>query len=345
MHQEHDPATVEAAPHHIPCAIVKNTHSRTVRKAILIYNPSSGQKRARRAEAIARAAGILSAAGVEAAIRATTGAGSAICQARDAVTDGFDTIIACGGDGTVNEVLNGVMLAGPDANVAIGVIPLGSGNILATDLRLPRNPEAAARALLAYEPRELHPGVISYESKAGPQKRWLIVVAGVGADAELMERTPVTFKERYGIYAYFLGMARMTLRRYFPMFQVEWLAADGSRCSAEVALVLAIRASRFPGLLRRVRLDADLGRNDYRLLLFQTGKVRHFISCFFSLASGYNWRTPQVEFTFSTWFRCTPLTDHVATPCEADGELLGTLPVEVGLETRTFKLLMGKRSH
>jgi diacylglycerol kinase family enzyme len=314
-----------------------------VRKAILIYNPSSGQKRARRAEYILRAAEVLRAAGVEAVTRTTTGAGSAISQAQAAATEGFDTIIACGGDGTVNEVLNGVMLAGPDTNAAIGVIPLGSGNVLGTDLRLPRNPEAAARALLAYEPCEVRPGVISYESKTGPQKRWLIVVAGVGADAELMQRTPVSIKERFGIYAYFLGMARMTLRRYFPMFQVEWLAADGSRRSAKVALVLAVRASRFPGLLRWVRLGADLGRDDYRLLLFQTEKVRHFINCFFSLASGRNWRTPQVEFTYSTWFRCTPLSGEIATPCEADGELLGTLPVEVGLETRTFKLLMPKR--
>jgi diacylglycerol kinase family enzyme len=311
-----------------------------VRKAILIYNPSSGQKRAHRAEYIVRAAEVLRTAGVEAVTRATTGAGSAICQARAAVAAGFDTVIACGGDGTVNEVLNGLMLAGPDANAALGVIPLGSGNLLATDLRLPRNPEAAARALLAYEPRELHPGVISYGSKSGPQRRWLTVVAGVGADAELMQRTPVSIKERYGIYAYFLGMARMTLRRTFPTFQVEWLAQDGSHRTAKVALVLAIRAGRFPGLLRRVRLEAELVRNDYRLLLFQTNKVRHFINCFLSLASGCNWRTPQVEFAYSTWFRCTPLTDGVAIPCEADGELLGMLPVEVGMETRTFKLLM-----
>ena len=75
-----------------------------MRKAFLIYNPTSGQSRARRAEKIARSAEVLRAAGVEAETCATTDAGSAIRQTQQAVVAGFDTIIACGGDGTVNEV-------------------------------------------------------------------------------------------------------------------------------------------------------------------------------------------------------------------------------------------------
>ena len=75
-----------------------------VHKAILIYNPASGQNRERRSEQVLRAAEVLRAAGVEAQTCATTGAGSAIRQAQQAAAVGFDTIIACGGDGTVNEV-------------------------------------------------------------------------------------------------------------------------------------------------------------------------------------------------------------------------------------------------
>ncbi len=312
-----------------------------MQKAILIYNPASGQKRARRSEHIVRAAAVFRAAGVEAETCATTGAGSAIRQTQQAVAAGFDTVIACGGDGTVNEVLNGLMLAGSNTGVALGVIPLGSGNLLATDLRLSRNPEIAARALLAYEPRELHPGVISYGTKSGTERRWFIVAAGVGADAELMYRTAVGIKERFGIYAYFLGMARMTLRRHFPMFQVEWEAGDGTRRTGKVALVMAVRANRFPGLLRRVRLGGALQRNDYRLMIFQTDRVRHFINTFASLASGWNWKVPQVEFAYSARLCCTPLAPgDAAIHCEADGEVLGTLPVEVAIEPRTFTLLM-----
>src|SRR5262249_6038374 len=123
-----------------------------MKKAVLIYNPASGRKRARRAEQIARAAEILRAADVEAETCPTTGAGSAIDQARQAVAGGADTVIACGGDGTVNEVLNGLMRAGGHAASNLGVIPLGSGNLLATDLCLPKETEAAARVLLTYPP-------------------------------------------------------------------------------------------------------------------------------------------------------------------------------------------------
>ncbi len=65
----------------------------------------------------------------------------------------------------------------------LGVIPLGSGNLLATDLLLPKEPAAAARALLTYQPRDVCPGVITYQTKAGQEKRYVIVAAGVGADA------------------------------------------------------------------------------------------------------------------------------------------------------------------
>lgn len=311
-----------------------------MKKAILIYNPASGQKRARRAQQIVRAVEVMRAAGVEAETSATTGAGSAIRQTQQAVAAGFDTILACGGDGTVNEVLNGLRLAGPGATAALGVIPLGSGNLLATDLRLSRNPETAARALLTYQPRELHPGVISYGTRSGTERRWFIVAAGVGADAELMYRTAAQVKERFGIYAYFLGMTRMIFSPHLPMFQVEWEAGDGTLRAGRVALVMAVRASRFPGLLRRVRLGGGLERNDYRLMLFHTDKVRHYLNCFASLASGGNWKVSQVEFAYSTRLRCTPLAPGAAIHCEADGELLGTLPVEVAIEPRTFRLLM-----
>jgi len=211
---------------------------------------------------------------------------------------------------------------------------------------MPRNPEAAARALLRYQARDLQPGVISYQTTAGEERRYFTIAAGVGADAELMYRTAKGGKERWGIYAYFLEMARMTLRHDFPMFQVEWLKADGSHGKAEAALVMALRSKKFPGVLRRVRLGSELARNDYCLMLFRTQKIRHFLNFFASVTSGWNWKVAQVDLPFSTWFRCTPLqaNEGQAIHSEADGELLGTLPVEVSIHPGTFKLLMPEQS-
>src|SRR5215510_1049492 len=313
-----------------------------MQKAILIYNPSSGRRRQQRADQVAQALAVIRGAGITAESCATTHVGSAVSQAQEAASSGFDTVIACGGDGTANEILNGIMLSGCDATMA--VLPFGSGNLLATDLLLPQNAEAAARVLLRYKPRALQPGLLTYQDKSGPRQRYFIVAAGVGCDADLMYRTGVQAKERYGIYAYFLEMFRMTLRRRFPMFKVEWKDEQGACHTGEVSMVMAVRSRKFPGLLRRVKLGAELIRNDYRLMLYHTNKVRHFLNYFASVVSGMNWKVPQVELASSTWFRCTPLVSqqNAMIHSEVDGELLGTLPVEVSIEPRTFKLLMSE---
>jgi diacylglycerol kinase family enzyme len=270
---------------------------------------------------------------------ATTHAGSAIEQARAAAESGFDTLIACGGDGTANEVLNGVMAS--SRRPVLGVIPLGSGNLLATDLRLPRNPVAAAQALLQYKPREIQPGVITSQGSTGKDERYFIVAAGVGSDAELMYRTAVESKERWGRNAYFLEMARMTVHGNYPMFRVEWEDGAGRRTQEQASLVMAIRAQRFPGLLRLVNLGSSLLQPHYRLLLFRTDKVRHFLHYFASVVSGRNWRVPQVAVVESQWLRCTPLdtaAGHIHA--QADGELLGRAPAELSIAQQTFPLLM-----
>jgi diacylglycerol kinase (ATP) len=308
-------------------------------KILLLYNPASGQRRERRAEFISKIARVFASAGVKTETSPTTHKGSAISQAEQAAAAGFDTIIACGGDGTANEVVNGLMRGGSPA--ALGVVPLGSGNLLATDLRLPVHPLAAAKKLLQYSPRPIRPGVITTHMQKGADSRHFLVAAGVGADADLMYRTAVEVKERWGRKAYFLEMARMTLRPNFPMFQVEW-EAKGKMRTEQVALVMAIRAQRFPGILRRVRLGSSLTQNDYRLLLFKTDSVPRFLNYFMSVASGFNWSVRGVEVVSADSFRCTPLENGPAASihAEADGELLGRLPVEVSIADKSISLLM-----
>ena len=141
-----------------------------MKKAFLIYNPASGRKRKERAECVARVAAIFRNAGVQVETAPTTAAGSAVRQAQEAAEAGFDTIVACGGDGTANEALNGLMQSSA-GDVALGLVPLGSGNLMAYDLRLPSDPLAAAQKLLRYQPRAFRPGLVSCQGKDGPQQR------------------------------------------------------------------------------------------------------------------------------------------------------------------------------
>ncbi|MGZ4846048.1 MAG: diacylglycerol/lipid kinase family protein [Candidatus Angelobacter sp.] len=309
-----------------------------MKKAFLIYNPASGRRRKKRKQDIARVEEILRAAGVQVEACATTHIGSAIQQVQEAAGRGFDTVVACGGDGTANEALNGIMRA--SADVALGLVPLGSGNLLASDLGLPSDPVEAAKKLLTYQPREFRPGLVCSQGENGPEKRYFLVAAGVGADAELMYRTEVEAKEFWGRNAYFLEMARMALHRRYPMFHVEWEDEQGKRRQGEAMLAMCVRAGTFPGLLSLVNLGTSLLRHDFCLLLFQTDKIRRFLSYFAGVATGRNWKVEDVDAIHTKWFRCTAIPGMDAVHSQADGELLGTLPAELTIESRPVKLLM-----
>ena len=113
-----------------------------MRRAALFYNPLSGRRKKYRLHDVESASSVLRNAGVEVDVAPTRAASDAAEQVRAAIRDGFDTIVACGGDGTIHDVLQG--LAGKDA--ALGIIPLGTANALAHDLRVPMNPKPAAEA-------------------------------------------------------------------------------------------------------------------------------------------------------------------------------------------------------
>ncbi|HEY1526011.1 MAG TPA: diacylglycerol kinase family protein [Candidatus Angelobacter sp.] len=314
-----------------------------MQKAFLIYNPASGRRRAKRMQDIARVVEVLRAAGGEVETCATTHAGSAIQQVREAAGRGFDTVIACGGDGTANEALNGIMRAssiGTSGDVALGLVPLGSGNLLASDLGLPSDPVTAAKKLLTYQPREFRPGLVTSQGANGQEKRYFLVAAGVGSDAELMYRTAIRAKERWGRNAYFLEMARMAIQGGYPMFEVEWEDEQGNRRHGAAMLAMCVRAGTFPGLLSLVNLGTSLLRHDFCLLLFRTNKVRRFLSYFAGVATGQNWKVKDVEAIHTKWFRCTAIPGMKAVHSQADGELLGTLPAELTIESRPVKLLM-----
>src|SRR5947209_2768362 len=112
-----------------------------MQRIALIYNPASGQGPARRDALIAQIASVFRSAGIAVDAIPTYAANTAGPIAKEAIANGCDTVIGCGGDGTIHEILQS--MAG--SSVALGVIPLGTANALAADLGLPRNPVRAAR--------------------------------------------------------------------------------------------------------------------------------------------------------------------------------------------------------
>src|SRR3954469_14982964 len=153
-----------------------------MRNVALIYNPSSGSQHALRVQKVEAAAAVLRAVGIATSLIPSRAAGSAGEQAHEAIANGHDAIFACGGDGTVQDVLQGIVEK--HAEVPLGLVPLGTGNVLAYDLGIPNDPAAAIRAQLNFTPQKIAAGKVEYRSKqdGSPQQKYFTVMTGVGAD-------------------------------------------------------------------------------------------------------------------------------------------------------------------
>src|SRR2546426_39543 len=154
-------------------------------RALLIPNPFAARADARAVTAILR---ILGRGGWNVDLRTTTGPGDARRIAEQARDEGFDVLVSHGGDGTAMQVAAG--LAG--TGIALGLIPGGTGNVLAGNLRLPRTTARAARALLTARPHPIDLGVV--ERADGPH--YFPVAAGTGFDAQLMADTRLQSERR-----------------------------------------------------------------------------------------------------------------------------------------------------
>ena len=233
-----------------------------MRKAILLYNPLSGRGHERRQADIEEALSVLKSAGIEASAAPTRAASDATDQTKHAIAEGCDTVFACGGDGTVHDVLQGLV----GSQTALGIIPLGTANSLAHDLKLPLSPAGAARAALIAKPRRIAVGRLTYQDLMGKEgQRYFTVTVGIGVDAHLFYKLDPLIKRRLGMAAYCAKATRLWLTHKMENFLVE-IAGE----QAEVSQLLAVRIGNFGGVLRQLAPGASLERDDLRFVLFQT---------------------------------------------------------------------------
>lgn len=314
-----------------------------MRKVVLLYNPIAGKNRERRRTDVEAAAQVLRAAGVEAQPVATRAPGSAGEQAREAVAEGYDTVLACGGDGTIHEVVQG--LAGTDT--PLGVIPLGTGNSLGNELRLSRNPARAARAILASEPRRIAVGKVEYPERGTGREsaRYFIAIAGAGGDARMLYQMNIAAKQRHGMAAYYGEAFHLFLTHRFQRFEVQWSDRQGETRTVVVTQILAVRLRQFGGILRWLAPDAALESDDLQLVLFRTASRVSYCLYLLRALLEQRWHTPGVDLVCARQVLCRPIAGESASNiyAEADGELLGGLPVRFRTVPKALTLLVPKR--
>jgi diacylglycerol kinase (ATP) len=312
-----------------------------MRKALLLYNPLSGPRRSKRVVEVEAAGSVLRAAGVENRAAATQGPGDATEQVKQAIALGYDTIVACGGDGTVHDTLQG--LVGSD--VALGVIPLGTANALAHDLGVPLSPTAAARALFHGRPRRVSAGRLEYMDFSGKAScRYFTVAAGIGVDAHLFYKLNPVAKRHLGMLAYYLQGTRLWLTHEMEHFRVETGEDGAARQVDQVSQLLAVRIQDFGNLLRELAPGASLKRDDLRLVLFHTRSRAAYLGYLMRGLLGARWRIPGIEWRHAREIHCQAIDSTAGRGSrifiEADGELLGTLPARISVVRQAFTLLM-----
>jgi YegS/Rv2252/BmrU family lipid kinase len=305
--------------------------TRLVRRAVLLFNPNAGRRPAHRLRVIESVAEALRNHSVETKILATEGPGTAGRQAADACEQGADTVFACGGDGTVHEVLQGIAF---HPATALGVIPLGSANVLARHLRLPLDPVRAAHQQLNYLPRTIAVGRVTYQSPIGEQLRYFLVLAGAGADGALVYRMLGSGKHRLGRVMYYLRSAHLFLSTRFPAFPVT----AGERKTHAVS-AMAVRVGDLGGLFSPLIRGASV--DDSQLLLTTVAAPAHLsLPLWFTLgwARLHRWNR-YVETHRVNSFACAGgETGNVQV--QADGEWLGRTPMTVELIANGIRLLM-----
>jgi YegS/Rv2252/BmrU family lipid kinase len=308
-------------------------------RVALIYNPASGQHSASSRAAIGKALAVLRNAGVEAEALETLAPGSAGALAEGAIQRGCDTIFACGGDGTVHEVLQSLV----GTTVALGVVPLGTANALAANLGLHSSPAKTVRKLLSATPVSISVGHIFYRDATGAtQSRYFTVAAGVGADALFLSRIDPTLKRRFGYLLYLVEGFRVWATYSFPLFEAAFVERASAKPRVEkVSQLLAVRIRDFGGVLHNLAPGATLHKNGLRLVAFKTRNRLRYFRYVMAAIFGHPRSTRQIELLDAVSVECRPVNGSAARVyAEADGELLGGLPIRIEIAPQTVTLLI-----
>ncbi|MGC2213806.1 MAG: diacylglycerol kinase family protein [Silvibacterium sp.] len=307
-------------------------------------------KHSRRRAIVDRCAALLRNTGCTVEMQDTVSACSAGEQARSAVESGFDTIFVCGGDGTFFQVLQGV--AGSDA--ALGVIPLGTGNVLAQNLRMPRDPVIAFQEQLNAEAVSIPLGEVTCggfdEASGGEGKRswYFTIAAGMGIHAALMNLAQNgSGKRLWGRAAYYAGGLRLLFKHPIQVFDVELTGADGEVRSFRTSELLSVRVPA----INRWRPGGDLCSPEFRVATVpQSSRLGLAHASFHALVtrkSNGGSRLPYPHYEGATKVVCKPAAGilyRAPLLVEADGEVIGVEQATFSMAQQRLRLLWPNRA-
>lgn len=284
-------------------------------RLLVVRNPVAGRARSGRARAWFEALGAVA----DVTMRDTANRGEAEAWAREARD--FDRIVIAGGDGTIGEAIAG-LLARQDAVPPLGIVPLGTANVLAAELGLPDDPMRLAALLGRGAVRRLHPGLAN--------GRPFAAMAGVGFDAEVVQRVSMPLKRKIGKGAYVVETLRQIGAYGFPEFDIT---VDGRRFSAASAIVAK---GHFYGGRFVVCPDASPFRPRFQVALF--GRRGPIAALGYAAALGVGMLPRLVTLIDAERIE---IAGPAASPVQGDGDVLTRLPAKIEIAPRTVAVIVG----
>ncbi len=280
-----------------------------MKRARIIYNPTSGREIFKRS--LASVLAKLEAAGYETSCHATSGEGDATLAARVAVERRYDLVIAAGGDGTINEVINGI--AEQEYRPKIGIIPTGTTNDFARAIHVPRDIEAAVDIIVRGETIPVDVGRIN--------NKYFINIAGGGRLTELTYEVPSKLKTVIGQLAYYLKGIEMLPSIRATEVSIEY---DGKLYEGEAMLFL-VGLTNSVGGFERLAPNASINDGMFSLLILKKTNLADFIRIASLALRGEHIHDPNVIYTKANRIK---VRSKDTVQLNLDGEYGGNLPAE-----------------
>jgi diacylglycerol kinase (ATP) len=270
---------------------------------------------------------------------------------RGAIASGCEAILAAGGDGTFNDLLQAAMLHAE--SLPVGIVPFGSGNVLSHDIGLSGDIARIAQELVGGIPTRVSVGLLSSRIANGATvSRYFTVAAGIGADARVICGVNLAWKKRFGIAAYYAEAVRQLLFSPdpLPLFRVQFTDVQtGEHREEAVSQLIVGRVGYFSSPLMGKNGTPPLMSNAFRLVLFKSQQrsihFKYGLQLLAHRLGGSARPISKVEVVQATSVTCEPLPEaggrEVFT--EVDGELVGGLPAKLNVAPQSICLLMPRR--
>lgn len=310
-----------------------------IKDALLIYNPASGRRRARRFAEIEQAVRILKESGITTELAPTWAPHSATLVARQAVEQRRGMVIACGGDGTINEVVNGLARS----QTPMAVLPAGTANILAKELSVPWDIPHAARLIPGAVVRRIALGIVvpldgNFSAAMPREGRYFLSVAGAGPDGAIVNGVHAGLKRRAGILAYWAEGFRQLLRYHFAEMRIR------SHGEERRATIIVVGRTKHYGGPFKITTGADLFEDSFEILTYSKRSRVAYASCLPALWMGRLRAREGIEAWKADHSICEPAGANPVY-AQVDGEPVGRLPLSFQIVPDALSLLAPAQPH